>query len=39
VETHSDLVSRLEVSELEEVVIAVVSGGGDLEQEGVSCER
>ena len=38
-ETHSDLDSGREASEVEEVVIAVVGGEGDQEQEGAGCER
>ena len=38
-ETRSDLVNGLEASEVEEVVIAVVGGEGDQEQEGTGCER
>jgi hypothetical protein len=39
VETHSDLVSCLEASELEEAVIAIVGGEGDQEQESAGCEN
>jgi len=38
VETHSDLVMGRQAAELEEVVIAVVRGERDQEQQGASNE-
>ncbi|MCT0218450.1 hypothetical protein KQ304_05445 [Synechococcus sp. CS-1329] len=38
VETHSDLVSGLEVAEVEKVVIAVVRGERNQEQKGASAK-